>query len=193
MYPLIMYFFLILLFFFNFVCLFLYQISYILVCFFMFYVFFSFMAAFKHWSEKLVVYSCKGRTKGLLKPLSPQSSLSTFLLMLSIVVWKLQMTKQLRECWMWVLGSPLKTLMFFFKLRKSMLCFHKRIINPHLLMVLILGLVIFIFTISSSVVVLNFKMWSFKNLFWFNCLPIWYWGFVKGFQKTSALMWPNVL
>jgi hypothetical protein len=48
MYPLIMYFFLILLFFFNFVCLFLYQISYILVCFFMFYVFFSFMAAFKH-------------------------------------------------------------------------------------------------------------------------------------------------
>jgi hypothetical protein len=35
---------------------------------------------------------------------------------------------------------------------------------------------------------LKFKMWNLKNLFWSNCLPIWYCGFAKGFQKISASM-----
>jgi len=71
--------------------------------------------------------------------------------------------KQLRECPMQVLGNPLKSLIFFLS-KKSMLCFHKLFINPHLVMVLILGLGIFVFTISSFTAILNLKMWSFENL-----------------------------
>jgi len=61
-----------------------------------------------------------------------------------------------------------------FLLRKRMLCFHKWFINPHLLMVLISSLGIFVFTIFSFMAILNFKMWSLKFFFWVNCLSIWY-------------------
>jgi hypothetical protein len=48
---------------------------------------------------------------------------------------------------------------------------------------LILGLGIFIFTISSFTIASNFRMWSLKILLWFSNLLVWYWGFVRGFQK----------
>jgi len=150
------------------------------------------MVAFKHWSKELVDWSSKGRTKGLLKLLSPQQSFSTFLSMSSIVMSKLQVMKQLCERRMQVLGSPLNSLMCFLS-KKSMPCLHKWFVNPHLLMVLISSLGIFVFVIFSSAVILNFKMWSLKKILWFSCLPIWYWGFVKGFQKIGASMWPNAL
>jgi hypothetical protein len=58
---------------------------------------------------------------------------------------------------MQVLGSPLKSLMCFLS-KKSMLCFHKRLVSPHFLMVLISGLGIFIFVIFAFAVALNFEM-----------------------------------
>ncbi len=122
------------------------------------------MVAFRHWSEELVDWSSKGRTKGLLKLLSPQQSFSTFLSMSSIVMWKLQVMKQLCECRMQVLGSPLNTLMCFLS-KKSMPCLHKQFVNPHLLMVLISSLGIFVFVIFSSAVILNFKCGVWKKFF----------------------------
>lgn len=101
-------------------------------------------------------------------------------------MWKLWVRKQLCERRMQVLGSPLKSLMCFL-LRKSMPCFHKWFVNPHLLMVLILGLGIFLLTIFSFVAVLNFKMWGLKNLLWFNYLMVWYWSFVEGFKKNWCI------
>ncbi len=75
--------------------------------------------------------------------------------------------KQLCERRVQVLGSSLKSLMSFLS-KKSMPCLHKRFVNPHLLMVLISSLGIFVFVIFSSAVILNFKMWSLKILLWFS-------------------------
>jgi hypothetical protein len=73
------------------------------------------------------------------------------------------MMKQLCDRQMQVLGSPLKTLMcFFIKEEHAMLL--TQFVSPHIVMVLISSLCIFVFVISSFAVALNFKMWTLKNL-----------------------------
>jgi hypothetical protein len=47
-------------------------------------------------------------------------------------------------------------------------------VNPLFLMVLMSDLGIFVFTIFSFAIALNFEIWSLNNLFGFNYLLIWY-------------------
>jgi hypothetical protein len=124
----------------------------------------------------------------LLKPLLPQWSLSTFLLMLGIVMWKLHVMKQLCERQIRVLGSPLKSLMCFLS-RKNMPCIHKAICQPTFPYGFNFKFWYFCICKFSSMATVNFRMWNLKNLLWFIYLLVWYWSFVMEFQKISTSMW----